>query len=170
MVNKVFSFAVIVMGLLISSCYHQYAKKNWDIDSKTIVYVYKIVYIENGYTISALTLENDNVYYYTSDSLLISYEELKWKDRKKVNDNDIKRLLYYISIKSLGQLENPDGRRCDCVTKNEYVIKIVKRRRTKFYMFPELLGCDQETELGFIENLRNAFDRVSANNRSQRVP
>lgn len=106
------------MGLLISSCYHQYAKKNWDIDSKTIVYVYKIVYIENGYTISALTLENDNVYYYTSDSLLISYEELKWKDRKKVNDNDIKRLLYYISIKSLGQLENPDGRRCDCVTKN----------------------------------------------------
>jgi putative uncharacterized protein (fragment) len=96
----------------------------------------------------------------------MNYNDLKQKNRKEIYDNEIKNLLYYLTIKKLAKVENSDGSHCDCTTKNNYVIRILKQGKEEYHIFPEVLKCDQESGLKFIEELRNAFERISANDRN----
>lgn len=164
MINKTFSFTILIMSLLFSSCYHQHTRKDWVIDSKTNVYVYRITNGEPHYGIvTAISLEHENLYFYTHDSLLMNYNDLKQKNRKEIYDNEIKDLLHYLTIKNMAKVENSGSNHCDCITKNNYVIRILKQGKEKYHIFPEVLKCDQESGLKFIEELRNAFERMSAN-------
>jgi putative uncharacterized protein (fragment) len=96
----------------------------------------------------------------------MNYNDLKQKNRKEIYDNEIKNLLYYLTIKKLAKVENSDGNHCDCTTKNNYVIRILKQGKEEYHIFPEVLKCDQESGLKFIEELRNAFERIPANDRN----
>ena len=161
MINKIFCFTMLAMGLLLTSCYHQYVRRNWVIDANTSIYVYRITYGELSYSsITALSLQHDSVYYYANDSLLMTVDNLTHKTRRRVNDKSIQDLLHYLTVKNLSGLENPDGRCCGCVTKNEYVIRILKQGKNEYHIFPELLKCDQQSGLKFIEDLRMTFEKM----------
>ena len=68
------------MSLFFLSCYHQHTRKDWVIDSKTNVYVYRITNGEPHYGIvTAISLEHEKLYFYTHDSLLMNYNDLKQK-------------------------------------------------------------------------------------------
>lgn len=161
MINKIFCFTMLAMGLLLTSCYHQYVRRNWVIDANANIYVYRITYGELCYnSITAISLEHDRVYYYANDSLLLAVDDLTHKKRKKVNDQAIVNLLHYLTVINLSRLEKPDWSRCGCVTKNEYVIRILKQGKNEYHFFPELLKCDQRLGLKFVEDLRMIFERM----------
>ena len=152
---------MLAMGLLLTSCYHQYVRRNSVIGANTSIYVYRITYGELSYSsITALSLQHDSVYYYANDSSLMAVDDLTYKKRRKVNDKSIQDLLHYLTVKNLSGLENPDGRCCGCVTKNEYVIRILKQGKNEYHIFPELLKCDQQSGLKFIEDLRMTFEKM----------
>ena len=80
MINKIFCFTMLAMGLLLTSCYHQYVRRNWVIDANANIYVYRITYGELCYnSITAISLEHDRVYYYANDSLLLAVDDLTHK-------------------------------------------------------------------------------------------
>jgi len=161
MINKKFCFTMLAMGVFLTSCYQQYVRKDWVIDANADIYVYRITYGELCYnSITAISLEHDRVYYYANDSLLLSVDDLTHKKRRKVNDQAIANLLHYLTVKNLSRLEKPDWSRCGCVTKNEYVIRILKQEKNEYHFFPELLKCDQRLGLKFVEDLRMIFERM----------
>ena len=141
---------MLAMGLLLTSCYHQYVRRNWVIDANANIYVYRITYGELSYSsITALSLQHDSVYYYANDSLLLAVDDLTHKKRRKVNDQAIVNLLHYLTVINLSRLEKP-----------EYVIRILKQGKNEYHFFPELLKCDQRLGLKFVEDLRMIFERM----------
>lgn len=151
------TYTTLVLCILLASCTHISNKKEV-VHKEDMIYVFRVTYGEYIYdTVSAITLEHGEVYYYPNDSLLMDYKKISDKPRLKIDDSKLVNFFNSLMNKDLESLSKIKDYKCSGITKNEYVIRIKSKAEIKEFVFPELLRCDDQSSLTFLEDLRFIF-------------
>ena len=152
------TYITLILCILLVSCTH-FSNKEEAVHKEDMIYVFRITYGEYVYdTVSAITLEHGEVYYYPNDSLLMDYKIISDKTRIKIDDSKLADLLKSLMNKDLE------------ITKNEYVIRIKSNAEVKEFVFPELLRCDEQSPLAFLGWLRSVFTKFRQTDISDSTP
>lgn len=143
------------------SCSH----KNSSATEKDInVYVYRITYKENFYnTVTLIALENNKLYYCPNDTLIMTYKETS-NQRREITDERLSLLIHSLIYKNLDELSKIKYNDCKGLTKNEYIIKVVRNKKAETYIFPEILMCSDKSTLKFIDELYQYFVALPRSN------
>lgn len=164
------TYITLILCILLVSC-TRFSNKEEAVHKEDMIYVFRITYGEYVYdTVSAITLEHGEVYYYPNDSLLMDYKIISDKTRIKIDDSKLADLLKSLMNKDLETLSKIEDCKCSGITKNEYVIRIKSNAEVKEFVFPELLRCDEQSPLAFLGWLRSVFTKFRQTDISDSTP
>ncbi len=129
-------------------------------DNKADICIFKLCYNDSSHsmTVTALELHNQQVYYFSADSMLMTYTNMPVEKGKIIKDEGAHKLLDTI-IKIAGSITNDN---CDCrsITKNEFIIRPNLKDKKNDIILNEVFDCNEESHCLFIQQLSNEFKKI----------
>jgi hypothetical protein len=140
--------------ILLTSCLETQIK-----EEKRSIFIYRLEYndIKSTMDVTALALKNSKVYYFSEDTMLMTYDTLDINYAVELKNYETLEALSNININTLEKIVKHDSCQCSQLTKNEYVIKYITDNYKKEYVVNETFGCQQGSSCLIIEKIANIF-------------